>query len=448
MPRTEHEKVDSLCLDLKNFRTVPQSDETHAINALIAIEPAWFWALMESLLDDGYSHTENIIVLEGKSKLIVKEGNRRVAALKLILGIAENIEIPEAIQQRIESLPGAWSKENALVPCAIYAPSETVLVEKLVSRTHAKGEKAGRANWTAVARARYGRDLHKRSEPGLDLLEKYLVSGKNLSAQQAERWAGDYPLTVVDEAIQKLAPHLELKSSAEMVAQYPKKNKKLLDQMLYDIGISHLGFSELRSSSSFWGLEYGVAQKPAGGKPKGTSLQSGQSSAGGKKSTKASSPAYASNDPNSVRRALRQFQVRGAGRDKIVALVNEIKTLKHECHPHAFCFLLRSIFELSAKAYCADHKKSAGPDPQKKDGSDKFLAEVLREITNHLTTHGREKEKVKLLHGAMAELGRKDGILSVTSFNQLVHNPSFSVAPPDISVLFWNIFPLLLEMNS
>ena len=453
MPKSKHEKVELLRLDLKNFRTVHQPDEEHAINALIGIEPDWFWALMESLLDDGYSPTENIIVLDNGDQLVVKEGNRRISALKLILGIYKNIDVPENIQQRIQSLPPRWKKENQQVPCAVYAKPESALVDKLVSRTHAKGEKAGRADWTAVARARYGRDQNNTSELGLDLLEKYLTLGKNLSTQQAERWAGDYPLTVLDEGIQKLAPHLNFKSAPDLVAQYPTKNKKLVDRVLYDIGISNLGFKELRASSPFWGLAYGLQPK-APGTPAQAGTQSAagssgkQSAAAGTASKKGQAAAHASNDPKSVRRAFRDFKVRGKGRDKIVTLVNEIKGLRHEDYPHAFSFLLRSIFELSAKAYCEDHKKTGGPSPKKKDGSDRSLADVLRDITKHLSGNGVDKDKVKLLHGAMTELGKKDGILSVTSLNQLVHNPSFSIAPKDISLLFWNVFPLLQEMNS
>jgi len=54
---------------------------------------------------------------------------------------------------------------------------------------------------------------------------------------------------------------------------------------------------------------------------------------------------------------------------------------------------------------------------------------------------------VKTLHGAMTEIGKSDGILSVTSMNQLVHNPSFSVLSGDICTLFGNIYPLLEAMN-
>jgi len=445
MPKNTHEAVASLKLDLKNFRTVPQVDEEHAINALIGIEPEWFWALMESLLDDGYSPTENIIVLKDRA-LIVKEGNRRVAALKLIHGIYKNIDIPEHLQHRIASQSSQWKKQNRTVPCAIYEKTEEQHVDRLVSRTHAKGEKAGRADWTAVARARYARDQSKRLEPGLDLLEKYLAHGKNLSTQQAERWAGDFPVTVLDEAIQKLVPHISLASAVNLVASYPAKNKKLIDAILYDIGISHLGFKELRSSSTFWGEFYGVyAQSTNGGQTVNSSTGGAGLPPNAKRST---SVAYASNDPKSVRQALRAIKVQGKGRDKVVTLLNEMRTLKHEDHPHAFCFLLRSVFELSAKAYCSDHKKTGGPDPRKKDGSDRALGDLVREITNHLTGGEANKAKVKLLHGAMTELGRRDGILSVSSLNQLVHNPSFSVAPPDISLLFWNVSPLLVEMNA
>lgn len=128
-------------------------------------------------------------------------------------------------------------------------------------------------------------------------------------------------------------------------------------------------------------------------------------------------------------------------------LLKEIKRLKIADHPHAFCFLLRCLFELSAKAYCADHSSSGGPEIINKKGYDKSLADLLREIVKHITQNDTDKQKQKDLHGAITELGRKDGILSVTSMNQLVHNPSFSIQPGDICILFHNISPLLEEMN-
>lgn len=453
MPKTIQEEIKLLQLDLNNFRTIPQPDEEHAINAMIAINPDRFWPLMESLLDDGYEPTENIIVLRTNGGLVVKEGNRRVGVLKLILGLVGGIEIPDNLTKKVEALSTEWKAQNVIVPCAIYESTEAVTVEKLVARTHAKGEKAGRDNWNAVAKARFGRDKKGQPEPGLDLLEKYLRSGKNLSLQQTERWAGEYPLTVLDEAIQKLSPHLGYHSANELGSQYPKKHKKLLESILYDIGIAHLGFKELRDNTAFWAASYDVVANKSvslpGTQPSATLGKQPAVSPSVRSLGKSTAvTAYASNDPKSVRKKLKSFHVKGVGRDKLVTLLNEIKGLKHEKHPHAFCFLFRSMFELSAIAYCADHKAHGGPSTQKNDGRNKELAVVLGEITNHMTGNGKNKGKVKLLHGATAELGKKDGILSVTSMNQLVHNPSFSIQPPDISIMFGNVFPLLVEMNS
>ena len=81
MPTIKRIEVKNLKLDLKNFRTVVQTSEHKAIHAIVAINPDWFWALVDSLLDDGYHPTENILVLKhgrDSTDLTVKEGNRRV----------------------------------------------------------------------------------------------------------------------------------------------------------------------------------------------------------------------------------------------------------------------------------------------------------------------------------------------------------------------------------
>lgn len=458
MGKTKKIKVADLCIDLTNYRTVHQPDEEHATNALISIHPNYFWGLMESLLDDGYSPTENIVVLNMNGKHVVKEGNRRTASLKLIHGLTKNVDLPEHIRERIDKLPSRWKTDNETIPCVVYPAKDAVFVDKLVARTHAKGDTAGRDKWNSVATARYARDQLKKSEPGLDLLEAYLRQGKNLNSQQAERWSGEYPLTVLNEALQKLAPILKAKGATELASSYPGKNKKLFDGVLFDIGTGTLGFKEIRNASQTWMTAYGLAVPNSGGNPGanssgpgGTGSPGGTGTAGsgsaGAKGKGGSTTAHPSNDPKSVRKKLSSFKVKGTGRDKIATLVIELRKLNLDTHPHAFCFLLRSVFELSAKAYCVDHKKSGGPDPKKKDGSDKTLADLLREIVKHLTNNGVDKAKVKVLHGPLTELAKKDGLLSVTSMNQLVHHPSFSVSPPDICILFGNVFPLLEEMN-
>jgi ribosomal protein S7 len=457
MPTTTSLSVQDLKLDLKNFRTVPQSTEGSAISALVSINPDWFWALTESLLTDGYHLTENILVLAGGKSgtdMEVKEGNRRIAALKLIYGYARRslVNVPAQIETMIAGLTDEWKNANRFVPCAVYQQNEAAAVDRIVQLTHGKGEKAGRDRWGAVPRARHNRDRNAASEPGLDLLEKYLKHGQNITPAQKQRWAGEYNLSVLDEAVKRLAPRISVASSRELADAYPKiKYRVPLEKVLHDIGSEMVGFEEVRSAD--FAISDGI---PATTSPSAaaTSSPGGQGqvpSTGSQQATSSSKSkrrAVSVDDPRAVSRALKKFIPVGNNRDKVVTLLNEAKTLNVARHPHAFCFVLRSMFELSAKAYCQDHVKSGGPSMMKPNGEERKLADVLRDITKHLTKNNKDKVMVKALHGAMTELSKSTSLLSVTSMNQLIHHPTFVVDGKSVSTVFANIFPLLEAMNS
>ena len=135
-----------------------------------------------------------------------------------------------------------------------------------------------------------------------------------------------------------------------------------------------------------------------------------------------------------------QFQPKGPDRAKIAALKDEALLLLPKT-PLAFCFVVRSMFEISAKVYAAQHSVPTVD----KNNKDLTLAKLLQSITNHLTKGNPSMKKV--LQGAITELAKPAGVLSITSLNQLIHHPTFSVQVPDICTLFGNIYPLLEAMN-
>ena len=474
--------VKSLSLDLSNYRTVRQRDENHAIQAMIAMKPDRFWALTESLIDDGYLATENILVLKrGKAKkleMIVKEGNRRVAALKLIHGIlpVKNFTAPDNIKQKIRDIPAVWKKSNQKIPCTVYENKDEAKVDHIVTLAHGKGEKAGRDQWNAVARARHNRDFGQGSEPALDILEKYLKNGKNVTALEKEIWSGDYPLTVFHEAIKRLASRFNVADAPALAKKYPAiPNRDALERILNDIGNKILAFDTIRDKTEDFGTLYGIPPAvnvagvggtpvpppapPAGGTGTGnptlpgqpvSTTPGGQTQPGTLPNPTGKTIAVAINDPKSVTQALKKFIVLGNGRDKVESLRKEAISINIKKNPMAFCFLLRSMFEISSKAYCDDFAAASGPKYLKADGTERRLVEVLKDIYSHLINlagAGQDTIIKKVLHGAMVELGKPEGILSVTSMNQLVHNPTFSITSGDISSMFGNVFPLLFAMN-
>jgi hypothetical protein len=125
MPETNPLAIKDLALDLRNFRTVTQKSEIDAVEAMILTSPDRFWALTDSLLKDGYLPTESIIVLKtpgGLAPLTVREGNRRIAALKLLHGLlpADKLSVPSEVLSQLQSVPQPWRQANETVPCTIF----------------------------------------------------------------------------------------------------------------------------------------------------------------------------------------------------------------------------------------------------------------------------------------------------------------------------------------
>jgi hypothetical protein len=270
----------------------------------------------------------------------------------------------------------------------------------------------------------------------------------------------------LEEAAKRLAPRLGTRNSVELAASYPALvERDAFESIMHDIGRQDLGFEAIRSKEVDFAEAYGLPALSSGGGQSGRSSGGGAGGSGsgtagtsggstgmsgktarGRKST--SKPkAVSTTNPKAVRQLLRDFTPRGKKREKVEELRIEAVQLDLVNTPLAFCFVLRSMFEVSAKAYCADNAAS-GLTVKKSGGQDRTLVEVLRDVTVHLTKNNTDKDMVKALHGAMVDLGKANGILSVTSMNQLVHNPRFSVAPGDIAIMFGNIFPLLEAMNS
>ena len=468
MSKSQQVDFSTLSFDLSNLRMMPQKSEKKAIHVMIAIKSDRFFAVIDSILDDGYLGTENLIVLNDGKKLVVKEGNRRIAALKLIHGKfnIDDFALPDSIKTKINGLSSQWKKENKLIPCLIFDKKDIDKANKIVSLTHGKGEKASRDPWSSVAKARHNRDENGITETGLDLLEKYLKKGKNLTEQQKERWSGDYYITVLDEALKTLVKKYKYSKADEIVDNYPKiKYRISLEDILLNIGLGNIGFSLIRDKNSDFTVAYGFPANPTqttatSGQSSGTQQGSttstngsasisnnGENSGNASGSTSASSStqtpkAAATNTQRHVRALLRKFAPRG-NRQKVVTLKNELLTLSIKNNPIAFCFILRSMFEISAKAYCTDNNLRT----TQSSGRDKNLSAILTTVTSHLTNGNSNTGMVKTLHGALTEITNPNRILSVTSMNQLVHSQNFSVQQSDICTLFSNIYPLLEAMN-
>lgn len=462
MEKVTNVDVASLSLDLENYRVPKKTAEGLELKALIAENPKAFWALVESLIDLSLLPTENFIVLRSDDKMIVKEGNRRISALKLILGQLplKGIDVPANIQSKIKSLKPGEISQLSTAPCVVFEESQRAKVQRIVELIHAKGQAAARLDWSSVGRARWARD-HNTPQLGLDLLEHYLEHGENITSEQRAAWGGNYYISVLDDALPRIAKRLEM-TPADLVKAYvddamPRKLRSSLERALNDIGLNALNFDTLRSTTADALHDtYGFPARPAppspnpnptnNGKPagKGSTSKTGKKGSTTKTPTKGTTQSLT--DPRSVRAALRSLVINGADKAKVLDLRDEAVLLDIAKTPFAFCFVLRSMFEISGNAYCKSHKI---PMKDVNKNRELTLAEKLKAAQKDLVSKAAEPTKMKQhLHGSEIELNTPNRWLSVTSLNQLVHHQTFSVAPGDICSSFHNVFPLLQGLNS
>jgi len=342
-------------------------------------------------------------------------------------------------------------------------------VDDIVSLTHGKGEMASRDGWTSVATARHNRDAKGKVEPALDVLEKFLGESNLITGIQRESWSGDYHLTVLHELLRRLALEMNLSKVSDVAELYVKAQlSPNFNNLIFEIGQGAVGFNELRGIDEWAKIlaQLGVASKPekstseagsgtqVSGPTKGQGVAKVSAKGGSAKSPASSaSKAMAVTDSRYLPTMLKKLVVYGNGREKIVALKDEASKLNVEKHPLSFCFTLRSMLELSARAYCTDNGISLTEHPKGKTSGkmDKKLIAILREAKDDILLKLPKEDKAaitKELHGAFAELNLKESFLSVTTLNQLIHGATMMTSSGHISAVFANLLPLLQHLNA
>jgi hypothetical protein len=170
---------------------------------------------------------------------------------------------------------------------------------------------------------------------------------------------------------------------------------------------------------------------------------SGNSNSGNSNSTPNGVKSKPINTQTHVRQLLKQLQPKGTNGAKILMVRDEMRSLTISKHPLAFCFLLRSCFEISAKAYCNNNKVLQFDTKTQKELT---LKQMLNNVCSDIISKDRSKKNV--LQGAQTELNSTNKMLSVDSLNQLIHSPSFHITEADICTSFNNVYPLLKEIIS
>lgn len=163
-----HLKVTTLLLDPDNPR-IPDSGEKRSQRDLLAelVENDKVYDLAKSIVENGYYPVESLIIVEEKGKKYVVEGNRRLAALKLLLS-------PESApndlrKRRFRALANRISPEAVSKVKVIRAPTREAAAPVIMSK-HTRGQVEG---WEPLMKAKFYHNLVDQGLAPEEISEQY-----------------------------------------------------------------------------------------------------------------------------------------------------------------------------------------------------------------------------------------------------------------------------------
>lgn len=193
-------KIEDLDLDLENPRFVRAGNQREALQRVLDDQQEKLVVLAKSIADEGLNPLDRLLVMKGKSgtgRFIALEGNRRVAALRILANpnLLDGLDLKPSIRKSCENLAKRFSPDR-VEPVACYEVDGRQSGNTWVHLRHT-GENDGRGvvNWSGIAASRFrGRD------PALQALE-FVRSYGGLSEDEKRSLEDRFPITTLDRLL-------------------------------------------------------------------------------------------------------------------------------------------------------------------------------------------------------------------------------------------------------
>lgn len=181
---TKSIKVTNLFLDLDNYRFEHQSSQLDAINKMIEVYGDKLYKLAVDILTHGLNPTDIPIVVESPAdngKYIVKEGNRRITVLKILLNPNLIEDINQSLKKKFIKLAEVNKKELIRsVTCAICDAAEA---DVWIERKHSTDLKGiGTQQWNSIQRQRFKEATAGKMSYALQIIK--LLNGSSYVDEQ------------------------------------------------------------------------------------------------------------------------------------------------------------------------------------------------------------------------------------------------------------------------
>jgi len=397
--------VGQLLLDPTNPRHEPVRAQDEAITAIIEEQGLKLVALTADIAENGLSPIDRMMVIEEGRNYLVVEGNRRIAALKLLIN--PDLARGSTIAHRVKRIATERKLVTTEVDCAV-AESRAEARPWIILRHDGESDGAGVVRWRARQAARFNARPGSQAAKGLAFLEAVDAGYpggdeiRELADQVGEGRLTTLGRVVADPAFRKRAEFEEsdgaLRFHHDATAMRPLI-EKLLRDIATDYNVSRLKSKEQRESYMRDRL------------PKlDPSTRRDEPSLLGEHASDTSAPEAKPKRKTRNRsdRLFKGLRLENLG-SRIPLLLGEIQRLKPEDYPNAGAILTRVLLELSVDYVTAEKGWNHN-----------------REFKNRLRTALRRVDPTEHdLKYQTLRTGLQDGtsLYAVSTMHSYVHNP-------------------------
>lgn len=202
-------KIDDLQLDHDNPRITHAEGQQEALQKIVKDQKSKLAKLAKSISEHGMNPMDRLLVLRINQKpvrYIALEGNRRVAALKMLSqpAVMSGLEMPDPMRRVIERAANAFKKSQVEPLACFELPSREAGRYWLDLRHNIGHDGAGVEGWKTVAKRRFD-----GKPPAIQVLD--LVSERaGLSAAESAAITDSFPVSTLERFLEDKAVRSEL----------------------------------------------------------------------------------------------------------------------------------------------------------------------------------------------------------------------------------------------
>mgnify|MGYP000016985859 CR=1 FL=1 len=416
--------LNTLLLDQNNPRFPPTSSQSEAINQMLDMIPEKLIKIAEDIAVRNLNPTVKILVYSGPNGNIVKDGNRRVTAIKLLMNpkLANN----KKYRNRFEKISTNIQRSDfKYIPCVVSDDEEEI--DQWVQLNHQSNNSGiGHENWSSISKMRDQRN-HGEIVPALELYE--MVKDHFIELKD-----DDFPITTFQRVIQnsdfKKRTGLKIDNgtiSFDMPEETFKAGiSKIIEDLIDENCEDHI---DSRSINDTEGLKIYLDKLSSKGffKPGESSTINIENVPRVKTQTDKISKTTKKRQNTLIPKEI-DWNIDNV---RIDDLYRELKTISVQAHPNTVSVLFRVFMETSSKWYADKH------------GIEKIhLDERLKAIAKDLRTKGKISEDAK--RSVDITTTHEDPTVAFNQeLNQYGHNYELNPSPESLVANFNSVKSLL-----